>query len=126
MFNAVCSISSVTPPRLESSTRRVFDDPLFHSPGAAYTRRTDCFLWVDVTTREQILGGVFFHPCIITVPRTFARAQVFMISYMVDGQGYLIISREVVSEDIEVSEIRMNSEMRTVSEMRGNGGGVVE
>ena len=28
--------------------------------------------------------------------------QVFMISYMVDGQGYLIISREVVSEDVEV------------------------
>lgn len=25
-----------------------------------------------------------------------------MISYMVDGQGYLIISRDVVSEDIEV------------------------
>lgn len=25
-----------------------------------------------------------------------------MISYMVDGQGYLIISREVVSEDVEV------------------------
>lgn len=28
--------------------------------------------------------------------------QVFMISYMVDGQGFLIISREVVSEDVEV------------------------
>ncbi|CAM9478652.1 unnamed protein product [Pylaiella littoralis] len=27
--------------------------------------------------------------------------QVFMISYMVDGQGFLIISREVVSEDVE-------------------------
>ena len=26
--------------------------------------------------------------------------QIFMISYMVDGQGYLIISREVVSKDI--------------------------
>ena len=26
--------------------------------------------------------------------------QVFMISYMIDGQGYLIINREVVSEDI--------------------------
>ena len=26
--------------------------------------------------------------------------QVFMISYMCDGQGYLIISREVVAEDI--------------------------
>lgn len=28
--------------------------------------------------------------------------QVFMISYMFDGQGYLITSREVVSEDVEV------------------------
>lgn len=27
--------------------------------------------------------------------------QVFMISYMVDGQGYLVINREVVSEDVE-------------------------
>lgn len=27
-----------------------------------------------------------------------------MISYMVDGQGYLIISREVVSEDVEVRD----------------------
>lgn len=27
--------------------------------------------------------------------------QIFMISYMFDGQGYLIINREVVSEDIE-------------------------
>lgn len=26
--------------------------------------------------------------------------QVFMISYMVDKQGYLIVNREVVSEDI--------------------------
>jgi DNA polymerase family B, exonuclease domain len=28
------------------------------------------------------------------------RTQVFMISYMCDGRGYLIISREVVGEDI--------------------------
>ena len=27
-----------------------------------------------------------------------------MISYMVDGQGYLITKREIVSEDIEDSE----------------------
>ena len=27
--------------------------------------------------------------------------QIFMISYMFDGQGYLIINREVVSEDVE-------------------------
>ena len=27
--------------------------------------------------------------------------QVFMISYMIDRQGYLIVNREVVSEDID-------------------------
>lgn len=27
--------------------------------------------------------------------------QIMMISYMVDGQGYLITNREIVSEDIE-------------------------
>lgn len=27
--------------------------------------------------------------------------QIFMISYMFDGQGYLIINREVVTSDIE-------------------------
>lgn len=26
--------------------------------------------------------------------------QVFMISYMIDGQGFLIVNRQVVSEDI--------------------------
>jgi len=32
--------------------------------------------------------------------------EIFMISYMIDGQGYLIISREVVSEDIDDFEVR--------------------
>ena len=27
--------------------------------------------------------------------------QVMMISYMIDGQGYLITNREIISEDIE-------------------------
>jgi DNA polymerase elongation subunit (family B) len=27
--------------------------------------------------------------------------RIFMVSYMIDGQGYLIVNREVVSEDIE-------------------------
>lgn len=31
-------------------------------------------------------------------------AQVFMISYMIDKQGYLIINREVVGGDIESFE----------------------
>jgi hypothetical protein len=31
----------------------------------------------------------------------WVRAQVFMISYMIDKQGYLVINREVVGGDIE-------------------------
>lgn len=31
-------------------------------------------------------------------------AQVFMISYMLDKQGYLIVNREVVGEDIQSFE----------------------
>jgi DNA polymerase elongation subunit (family B) len=27
--------------------------------------------------------------------------RIFMISYMIDGQGYLIVNREIVSEDID-------------------------
>lgn len=30
--------------------------------------------------------------------------QIFMISYMLDGQGYLIINREIVSEDVDSFE----------------------
>lgn len=44
-----------------------------------------------------------------------------MISYMVDGQGYLIISREVVSEDIEVR--RMQTGYPATREGGGGGGG---
>ncbi len=34
----------------------------------------------------------------------FAAVQVFMISYMLDKQGYLIVNREVVGEDIQSFE----------------------
>lgn len=45
-----------------------------------------------------------------------------MISYMVDGQGFLIISREVVSEDVEV---RSNRNKRSIGVKReGEGVGV--
>ena len=37
----------------------------------------------------------------IPLRRQAERDQIFMISYMVDGQGFRIINREVVSEDIE-------------------------
>ena len=33
--------------------------------------------------------------------------QVFMISYMLDGQGYLIINREVVGADVDLSLIHI-------------------
>ena len=36
-----------------------------------------------------------------TAHTDMALLQVFMISYMVDRQGYLIVNREVVSEDID-------------------------
>ena len=44
------------------------------------------------------------------------RLQVFMISYMLDRQGYLIINREVVSEDIG------NFEYTPKPEFEGAGG----
>ena len=35
------------------------------------------------------------------LPSSDCALQVFMISYMVDRQGFLIVNREVVSEDID-------------------------
>lgn len=46
-----------------------------------------------------------------------------MISYMVEGQGFLIISREVVSEDVEV---RWRMSKGRGREREGGGGGAVE
>ena len=40
----------------------------------------------------------FAKPCTFSGTRVFA--QVFMISYMLDKQGYLIVNREVVGADI--------------------------
>jgi DNA polymerase epsilon subunit 1 len=36
--------------------------------------------------------------------------QIMMISYMIDGQGYLITNREIVSEDIEDFEYTPTAE----------------
>jgi DNA polymerase epsilon subunit 1 len=36
--------------------------------------------------------------------------QIMMISYMIDGQGYLITNREIVSEDIEDFEYTPTTE----------------
>lgn len=35
---------------------------------------------------------------------------IMMISYMIDGQGYLIVNREIVAEDIEDFEYKGNDE----------------
>lgn len=39
-------------------------------------------------------------PVVASYMAVAAVAQVFMISYMLDKRGYLIINREVVSEDV--------------------------
>lgn len=46
------------------------------------------------------------------------RSQVFMISYMLDRQGYLIINREVVSEDIHDFEYTPKPEFEGEGQQR--------
>lgn len=57
----------------------------------------------DVTTKANPTYMAFDIEC-TKAPLKFPDASVdsiFMISYMVDGQGYLIISRDVVSQDVQ-------------------------
>ena len=64
---------------------------------------------VTLTLQEQMLDRGEVRVCAFDIettklPLKFPDAehdQVFMISYMLDGQGYLIINREIVSEDVE-------------------------
>ncbi|KAK3158029.1 hypothetical protein QOZ80_2AG0131930 [Eleusine coracana subsp. coracana] len=75
-------------------------------------------LWYDVSVsgsdvliqrREDLLQRAEVHVCAFDIettklPLKFPDAEydsVMMISYMIDGQGYLIINRECVGEDIE-------------------------
>ena len=37
--------------------------------------------------------------------------SIYMISYMIDGEGYLIVNREIVSEDIEDFEYTPKKEV---------------
>lgn len=46
--------------------------------------------------------------------------QIFMISYMLDGQGYLVINREVVSEDIDDFEYTPKPEYKGPFKARKN------
>ena len=64
---------------------------------------------VTLTLQEEMLDRGEVRVCAFDIettklPLKFPDAehdQVFMISYMLDGQGYLIINREIVSEDVE-------------------------
>ena len=38
--------------------------------------------------------------------------SIYMISYMIDGEGYLIVNREIVSEDIEDFEYTPKKEVK--------------
>ena len=64
---------------------------------------------VTLTHRDDILARGEVRVCAFDIettklPLKFPDAeydQVFMISYMLDGQGYLIINREVVGADVD-------------------------
>ncbi|GAB2214864.1 hypothetical protein Drorol1_Dr00019229 [Drosera rotundifolia] len=77
-----------------------------------------CGLWYDVNVsstgimlekRTDLLQRAEVHVCAFDIettklPLKFPDAEydlIMMISYMIDGQGYLIINRECVAEDIE-------------------------
>ena len=95
---------------------REYDVPYHHR--FAIDTETRCGQWYEVSRalgkvvlshRADLLLGAEMRVCAFDIectklPLQFPNAsydQVFMISYMVDGQGYLIINREIVSEDIE-------------------------
>ncbi|URE25961.1 DNA polymerase [Musa troglodytarum] len=77
-----------------------------------------CGLWYDISVfsagillekRSDLLQRAEVHVCAFDIettklPLKFPDAEydlIMMISYMIDGQGYLIINRECVGEDIE-------------------------
>ena len=100
---------------------REYDVP--YSTRVAIDLDLRCGAWYRVSSQptSEVFGGILCDPLkdmlVKAEPRVLAfdiectKAplkfpdaeidQVFMISYMFDGQGYLIINREVVSEDVE-------------------------
>jgi DNA polymerase elongation subunit (family B) len=57
--------------------------------------------------------------------------SIYMISYMIDGEGYLIVNREIVSEDIEDFEYTPKKEVTVacppyLKQMICNLGGLIE
>jgi DNA polymerase epsilon subunit 1 len=96
-------------------THWVLTSPL--SPISCRVAETRCGEWYDVRCtagvvtlqhRKDLLLGAEMRVCAFDIectkmPLQFpnsATDQIFMISYMCDGTGYLIINREVVSQDI--------------------------
>jgi DNA polymerase epsilon subunit 1 len=95
---------------------REYDVPYHHR--FAIDTETRCGTWYTVravpgagivlSAREDLLLRAEMRVCAFDIectklPLQFPNAaydQVFMISYMIDGQGYLIINREIVSEDV--------------------------
>jgi DNA polymerase epsilon subunit 1 len=94
---------------------REYDVPYHHR--FAIDTEARCGQWYNVSVglggvalepREDILLRAEMRVCAFDIectklPLQFPNAaydQVFMISYMIDGQGFLIINREIVSEDI--------------------------
>ena len=100
---------------------REYDVP--YSTRVAIDLELRCGGWYEVSSQAlaEVDGGILCKPLkdmlvkaeprvlafdieCTKAPLKFPNAeidQVFMISYMFDGQGYLIINRQVVSEDIE-------------------------
>ncbi|KAG0692675.1 DNA polymerase epsilon catalytic subunit A [Chionoecetes opilio] len=61
------------------------------------TKREDLMVWADCIVLAYDIETT-------KLPLKFPDAnidQIMMISYMIDGQGFLIINREIVSEDVE-------------------------
>uniref|UniRef100_A0A3B5MER7 DNA polymerase epsilon catalytic subunit n=1 Tax=Xiphophorus couchianus TaxID=32473 RepID=A0A3B5MER7_9TELE len=72
---------------------------------------------VSIDLKIHVVGIRFFHVCVLKDPVVLAfdiettklplkfpdaeTDQIMMISYMIDGQGFLITNREIVSENIE-------------------------
>nr|XP_027207609.1 DNA polymerase epsilon catalytic subunit A-like [Penaeus vannamei] len=70
------------------------------------TRREDLLVWPDCIVLAYDIETT-------KLPLKFPDAntdQIMMISYMIDGQGYLITNREIISEDVEDFEYTPRAE----------------